>query len=986
MKKKKIGLGIVIVVLIILVACFGTLLQFFTDYLWFREVGYTSVFFKQLFTQLKLGIPTFIVITLLTYVYLKTLKKGYLHKIDVADGQTISDKAINWMSWGLAAIFGALVTLSTVTRLWFDILKFANSTDFGVKDPIFHQDVSFYVFKLDLISQINGILLGLVVAFAVVTFLYYLILLSTRRPKVFEDAQPSEPEYEEESSGAQGGIGGMFGGAFANTPFGAGLKGSKKQFDKGNFNQLLHIASKQIMVLGIVFFLMVAVNFLLKQYGLLYSHTGVLYGAGFADINVTLWVYRGLVVLAVVAAVFFAIGVRKRSWKKMLTLPVIMIVVGAVGSGATMLVQNLVVAPDEINKEYQYLENNISFTQKAYDLQNISIKDFPANNNLTRQDVLNNKGTVENIRINDFQPAEQFYNQTQSIRSYYQFHDVDVDRYMINGEYTQTFLSAREIDESKISSSWLTKHLKYTHGYGITLSRVDKVTASGQPDMLVKNIPPVSAIDGLDISQPEIYFGELTNDYIVTNTDEQEFDYPSGESNEYATYQGSGGIKLNLLNRLAFAAREQSLKLLVSTNINKNSKIIVNRNIEERVQKIAPFLQYDDNPYIVTVDGKLYWIIDAYTKSSYYPYSEPFALADGTVNPERTNYIRNSVKVVIDAYNGNTSYYLVNDKDPIANTLSKIYPGLFKKADQMPPELRAHIRYPNYLFRIQADVYKKYHMSDVKVFYQNEDRWAIATQIFGSDEVTMEPTYFIMKLPGEKKVEFINSVPYTPYGKKNMTGLLVARNDGDHYGELVLYRLPKSKIVYGPMQVEGLIDQDDRISKDFSLWSSKGTKYSRGDLFVIPMEESLLYVEPVYLEGVSSSLPEVKRVIVVYNDQIAYENTLAEALNSLFGTGDYITSVQQHDENGKLTLDQSGMEGELGNGESTTPSGQAGMSVDELIQKANDAFNAAQSSQKNGDWAGYGQHLKELQDYLQQLQPQPSGAANPKPATGDKTE
>ncbi len=984
MKKKRFGLGVVLLILLIIAACFGTLVRFFTDFLWFQELGYTSVFFKQLFTQLKLGIPTFIVITLLCYVYLKTLKRGYLKKIEVASGSdSVSDKTINRLTWGLAAVFGILVTLSTVTKLWFEILKFSNSTDFGIKDPIFNLDISFYVFKLQFVSQINGILLGLVIAFAVVTLLYYTILLSTRRPQVFETVQdePAEEAYEEDE-GPQAGanpfgsaFGGAFGGAFKNG-FGTTHRRPKKQFDTGNFNQLLNIASKQIIVLGVVFFLMIAINFVLKQFNLLYSHTGVLFGAGFTDINITLWVYRILIVLSLVAALFFALGVKSRSWKKMLTVPVIMIVLGAVGTGAAGLVQNLVVSPDEFNKQAPYLQNNITYTQHAYDLQDISVKEFAANNDLTREDVLNNKGTINNIRINDFEPAEQFYNQTQSIRSYYQFNDVDVDRYMVNGEYTQTFLSAREINEANISDSWINQHLQYTHGYGITLSRVDKVTASGQPDMLIKSIPPVSAVDEIQVTRPEIYFGELTNNYIITNTNMKEFDYPSGEGNADTTYEGTGGIKLNLLNRVAFAIREQSLKMLVSTNIDSNSKIIINRNIEERVQKIAPFLQYDDNPYVVTVDGKLYWIIDAYTKSSYYPYSEPYTLADGSINPERTNYIRNSVKVVIDAYNGDTNYYLVDDKDPIANTLTSIYPQLFKSADQMPQELRAHIRYPNFMFGIQGNVYKKYHMNDVKVFYQKEDLWAIATQIFGSDEVTMEPTYYIMKLPGETDVEFINSLPYTPNGKKNMTGLLVARNDGDHYGELVLYRLPKSKVVYGPMQVEGLIDQDDRISQDFSLWSSKGTKYSRGDMFVIPMEESLLYVEPVYLEGVSSSLPEVKRVIVAYNDQIAYEDTLAEALNDLFGTGDYITSVQQHDENGKITVNQAGLEGGLGEGGTAANPGtdgsgtvQQGLGTSELIKKANEAFEAAESAQKNGDWAGYGKHLSELKQYLKQLEP-----------------
>jgi len=653
--------------------------------------------------------------------------------------------------------------------------------------------------------------------------------------------------------------------------------------------------------------------------------------------------------LALFAAIFFVIGLRKRSYKTMLSVPVLMILISIGGTVATGLVQSLIVSPDEINKESKYLENNIAFTQRAYDLQDIDIKNFPATNTLTKDDILNNMGTISNIRINDFTPVEQFYNQTQSIRSYYTFNDVDVDRYMVNGEYTQTFLSAREIDESKITEQWLTRHIKYTHGYGITLSRVDKVTASGQPDMMIDNIPPVSEIEEISIARPEIYFGEKTNNYIITNTTEKEFDYPSGTKNKYTTYEGNAGIKLNMLNRILFAIREQNLKLLVSGNIDSNSKIIINRNIKERVQKIAPFLAYDKDPYIVTVDGRLYWILDAYTASQYYPYSEPFS------EDSKANYIRNSVKVVVDAYNGDAGFYLVDDKDPIANTLAKIYPKLFKDFSQMPESLQSHIRYPNFLFNIQANVYKKYHMSDVNVFYQSEDLWAIANEVFGTEEIAMEPTYYVMKMPGKENVEFINSIPYTPNGKQNMTGLLVARNDGKHYGDLILYQLPKDRVIYGPRQIEAQIDQDTTISKEFSLWSTAGSKYSRGNMFVIPIENSIMYVEPVYLEASNNSLPEVKRVIVYYGDRIAYEPTLAQALDKMFGegAGAPLNSATPSSEG---TDSSSGVDSNV-------------LSNTELAIYANDAFNNALAAQKNGDWGAYGQYLKELEKYLTLLNP-----------------
>ncbi|MEG2198860.1 MAG: UPF0182 family protein [Anaerovorax sp.] len=954
MKKGRIGLGIVAVVLLILVATFGTLVGFVSDYLWFKELGYVSVFFKQLFTQLKIGIPCFLILTAISYLYLQVFKKGYYKKVDMVDTPTVKEKTINWISLGLSAGFGILVTISTVTRIWFELLKFSNSTDFSIADPIFKMDVSFYIFKLEFIQQVNQIALGVLIAFALLTLLYYFILLSMRRPKVFDSQQTeSYGESNEDPNPFANGanfenIAGAFGKMFSQKA-GGGRKPAQ-QFNDGNVKAILDIASTQFTVLGFLFFLSVSANFFLKQYGLLYSHAGVLYGAGFTEVNVTLWIYRILSVLAIVAAVMFAVGMKKKKFKQILVVPVIMILIGAVGTGAALVVQNLIVSPDEINKESQYLENNIKFTQLAYDLQSVSVKPFKADNTLTKQDIANNMDTISNIRINDYEPAKKFYNQTQSIRPYYSFNDVDVDRYTLDGKYTQTFLSAREIDESLIREEWLNKHLKYTHGYGITLSRVDKVTASGQPDMLVYNIPPVSQVEEIEITRPEIYFGELTNNYVLTNTNEQEFDYPSGDNNVYATYEGDAGIKLGLFNRLVFAVREKSLKLLVSTNIDSNSKIIINRNINARIQKIMPFLQYDKDPYIVTADGQLFWIVDAYTTSTNYPYSEPFDIATS-----KTNYIRNSVKVVINAYNGDTQYYLVDDQDPIATTYAKIYPDLFKNFDQMPESLKAHIRYPNVMLNIQANVYKRYHMNDVKVFYQDEDLWAISNEIYGTEEIAMTPNYYIMKLPGEEEVEFINSIPYTPKGKKNMTGLLVARNDGENYGELVLYQLPKDKITYGPLQVEAQIDQHTEISKEFSLWNSSGSTYTRGNMFVIPIEESIIYVEPVYLEASNSSLPEVKRVIVAYGDRIAYEATLGEALDSLFGSGAGTALTPEEAPTG-------------------TPAKEEEMTQEMIIGHANEAFKNATAAQQSGDWAGYGQYLKQLEKYLNLLAPTDGGA------------
>lgn len=962
MDKKKIRLSWIVLGIVLIAAIFISLMGFIADFMWFKEMGYLSVFFKKLVTQLTVGAPTFLVVTGFVYWYLAKLKKGYFAKI--ASSEETNNKKLKRTTIILSAVFGVFATVMTIMQLWFEILKFSNSTAFDIADPLFNLDISFYIFKLDFLTQLNEILIGVIIGFVILTVVYYIILMTVRTPDVFKEEVPptaeAAPEDEERYAGSDNPFGkgnkkvnqandfiGKFSEAFTGKKYEAKPVKPKKQFDDSNFKQLLHIASGKISLLGFVFFIMLGINFFLQQFDLLHAHTGAVYGAGFTDVTITLWKLRILCVLAVLSAIMFVVNMKKKTYKKILTLPVVMIVVGLLGAGVGMVVQNFVVSPDELNKETKYLERNIEYTQYAYELDDVSITAFNSENSLTGADIADNAETISNIRINDFDPAKQFYNQTQSIRQYYAFNDVDNDRYIIDGKYTQTYLATREIDETKISDSWLNRHLKYTHGYGITLSRVDKVTASGQPDVLVGNIPPESSVEEIQITRPEVYFGELSNDYVIVGTNEDEFDYPSGDSNAYSRYEGTAGIELNLFNRVIFAAKEGSLKLMVSSNITKDSKIIINRNVMDRVRTIMPYLSYEDDPYMVTVNGNLYWMVDAYTTSSNYPYSQPF---DGS-----TNYIRNSVKVVVDAYNGDVQFYVVDESDPIAQTYAKIYPELFKSADKMEEGLKAHIRYPNTLLQIQAGIYARYHMEDIGVFYQNEDQWDIAYEIYGTEQVQMSPTYYIAKLPGEDKAEFFNSIPFTPKNKKNMTALMVARNDGEHYGEIVLYQFPKSKNVYGPEQIEAQIDQNTEISKEFSLWNSSGTKYRRGNMFVIPINTSILYVEPVYLEATNSSIPEVKRIIVAYGERIAYEETLAECLVSLFGD----TAANGVDSSGGSVSDHPDTDG------GSQSDGK--LSQTELIEKAVTAYENSQSAMQQGDWSAYGKYQDELQDALNQL-------------------
>ena len=964
-KKKRVVTAVVIVCIIVLIALVA-LAGFITDILWFLDLGYITVFLKKLLTQLTIGIPVFFILFFVGTMYLKAINKGY-HKRLIISEEKLGAKGQKRLGLGFAAFSSLIITGTAVSTFWYTFLQFSNSTDFSIIDPIFNYDVSFYTFKLQFIHGVNNTVITGIVVYALMTFIYYAIMLSACPPKAIPQAELNEDELAKRRKSAQqrSAFGEQFMRAMGIDPSAFAPQGAQpRESSSGHFRELIYIASRQIVVLGILFFLMLGFFFFLKQFDLLYTNTAVLYGAGYKDIHITLWLYRIVAVLSVVAAIMFARGVTTKKVKTAFAVPVIMIGVGIVGAIVGGIVQTLVVSPDAINKEGPYIAYNIEFTQNAYGLRDVSVRDFPANDTLTADDIHDNMDTINNIRINDYDPAKIFYNSTQSIRQYYTFNDVNVDRYMINGEYTQTFITAREIDETKIPQEWVNLRLKYTHGYGVVMSRVNEVTASGQPDTLIKNIPPESRVDEIEITRPEIYFGTLTKNYIVVGTDEDEFDYPSGESNVQTRYEAyeenDGGIKMNLFNRFMFSIREGDIRLLFSSNVNSESRIIINRDIAQRVRTIMPFLQYSD-PYMVTANGHLYWIIDAYTTSKNYPYSEPHNLTYG----DTTNYVRNSVKVVIDAYTGDTGFYLIDEEDPVAATMGKIYPALFRTMAEMPDGVAPHIRYPSTMLNIQANVYKRYHVNDVTVFYQGEDRWDIAREKVGAsdDESTMWPNYYMIKLPGEDNIEFISSIPYTPKDRNNMTALLVARNDGDDYGELILYQLPKGKIIMGPSQIDAQISQNTQISQDFALWENSGSTYSRGNMFVIPIENSIMYVEPIYLRASSGSMPEVKRVIIYYNEKIAYEETLEKALLSMFGAVIGVDSLTPD----SPEIDQPGPTVVPVQPSTPTEPLAPDLTTEELIAAAQAAFDKGERALRAGDWAAYGEAQSELAEILAQL-------------------
>lgn len=919
-KRSTYFLAIGFIILIAIASSFTSIISFVTDYKWFSELGYTGTFLTKLTTQIKVGVPVFLIVFLLLMIYLISIKRNY-YKISYIIPDKAGERRLNVLLGLVSALISFFISTVFAGNLWFNILKFRNSTTFDIVDPIFQRDLSFYMFKLPLISEIMNLLLLLSFILAVVTIAFYLVMVTIRRPAT---AESNVFDFDD----------------LANKKDKYGVLGKK----------ILKTAIIQIGIIGLAVFTIIGVNYILRSYNLLYSARGRVFGAGYTDIKVSLQVYRVMAVVSILTGIGFLVGLIKKKPKLMIIGPVALVVLSIGGTIFSGAIQKFIVEPDEISKEIKYLGYNIDFTQKAYGLDRISEREFNVDNNLTREDLTANADTIRNIRINDYRPVEQVYNQIQGIRPYYRFKDIDIDRYYIDGQYTQVFLSPREFDQRRLSDqaqNWINQHLKYTHGYGVSLSAVNEVTSEGLPRLLMRDIPPVSTTD-LQITRPEIYFGELTNDYIIVNTDELEFDYPSGSENVETIYQGAAGIELRGLNKLLFAIKEGNLKILISGNINSDSRIVINRNINERIRKIAPFIEYDDDPYIVInqEDGKLYWIIDGYTVSSRYPYSQPY----GNTN---VNYIRNSVKVVIDAYNGTTNYYVFDDTDPVIATYRKIFPDLFLDKEDMPTGLQAHVRYPQLMFDIQSDIYRTYHMSNPRVFFSREDLWDIAKEKYMMGQVqTAESQYLMFKLPEEDTVEFLLTVPYTPTNRNNMISLLVARNDGDNYGELILYRLPKSENIQGPMMIESRIDQDSVISPQLTLWSQEGSRVLRGNLLVIPIENSLLYVEPIYLQADNeNSLPEAKRVIVAFRDRIVMEETLDLALEQLFGR-----EIPRELEDTPIEeRDRVVVDGDVG----------------ALVRKANEVFNRAKEASQRGDWASYGEHIKELEDILNQLNQSP---------------
>jgi len=890
--KKKIY--IIFVVLLVALILLINSTNLIVELQWFNELGYTRTYLTRALAVSGITLPIFLVLLLISVFYYRSIATKYDSVTYPRKSDSYIKKRNKYIYIGLGLFF-FLVAYSFANQNWYVILQYFNSTDFNQIDPIFKKDLSFFVFRLPMYDMLNSLALSVVVMIVVTTVVVYLLIAA---------------------------------------------KSSLNRLNFRNAKGILHIikngfiqfAGKPLAMLISLFLVLVGIMFYIDSFYVVYSETGVVYGPGYADIKVNVPFLRVLAVLSLVSAAAVAFGILKKRMK-FIAYPIILIfALSIVRILAVAGVQSLVVNPNELERERIYLENNIKMTRQAFNLDNVDITEFAADKDITAAEIVTKKKVVDSIKINSYKHTLDFIKQAQVIRSYYDFNDVDVDRYIINGEKKQIFIAARELDTSIISpASWQNLHLTYTHGYGLTMSDTSTVTSQGQPDFLMKDLPTTNNTD-IPLENPRIYFGELSSKYIIVNTEYDEFDYPKGDANETYRYDAEQGIKLNFFNRILYAIHLQEPKILISSLINNDSKIIFRRNILDRVKAIAPFLAYDQDPYLVISEGKLFWMMDAYTMTGKYPNATP-------VNG--INYIRNSIKVSVDAYTGEVNFYLLDTTDPIATSYNKIFGELFKDITEMPAGLKEHIKYPEDLYAVQTTMLERYHVTNPGVFYNGEDVWEKSKLTGGTTEekVSQDPTTLFTSFGDSEELELVFTEYFTIKGKENMVAIVSARMDGENYGKLVEYKFPPQKTVSSPYLFRNKFNQDPEISKELTLLDSGGSMVEYGDIVITPIGNSLLYVVPIYLvaEG-ENSIPEVKRFIVSNDDRIVVADTFSNALAMLFNF-----EPEKPDSPGTGTVDPT------------------------LIQKANELFNQAITAQRAGDWAEYGRLMGELDLVLKSM-------------------
>jgi uncharacterized protein len=889
---------------LIFVVFLPAVVTFYTDWLWFGETGYQAVFVRTLTTRGLLGVAAaivaFVVLLFNVRIAMGAVSRRQLVIVtrEGPVGITVDRRGVQLVGTAVAAVLALLFGL-VASSLWQEWLLFQHGQPFGDVDPVLGKDVSFYVFQLPFLDALRGSLLALVALATVGAVAIYLL------------------------AGAL-------------------------DFDLTRGVRVAASAKRHLAALAAALLLVLAFGAYLDVPRLLTTPGGIVHGVSNVDAAIRIPALRVLMIAALAGAGLALYQMIAASWWPIITAAALYIVVTVGGSVGAAAMQRFVIAPNEQVRETPFIEHNIRATRRAFALDEVEERELSGDALLTRTDIDANDATLGNVRLWDPQPLLQTFAQIQEIRTYYDFVSVHNDRYLIDGQYRQIMLSARELNSDSLPNrNWINERLTFTHGYGVTLGPVNQVTPEGLPVLFIKDLPPQSSVD-LQIDEPSIYYGQQSNDHVFVRTKAREFHYPKGEDNVYTSYEGDGGIPVSsFLRRLLFSARFRSFKVLLSDDITNESRVMFYRRLSERIGRIAPFLQFDPDPYLVISNGRLLWMQDAYTTTRRYPYSTPAA--------NGINYIRNSVKVTVDAYHGTVAFYVVDEADPMARTLQRIFPTLFRPLAEMPDDMRTRLRYPEGIFALQAAMYATYHMTNPAVFYNKEDLWEIP--VIGSEPQPqlMQPYYAMMRLPGEQAAEFIQMLPFTPARKDNLASWMVARSDGEHYGRLRVFQFPKQKVVFGPRQIVARINQDQAIAPQITLWNQQGSEVLQGTLLVIPIEESLLYIRPLYLRSAGGRIPELKRVIVAHQNQIVMEETLDRALDRLFPAEDGPSPVPS-----PAVEEAAALDGEASRG----PSGA-------LAAAAREHYERAIQAQREGNWGLYGEEIRRLGDILNQLNGRP---------------
>ena len=824
-----------------------TVLSYYVEALWFASLGYQDVFRKALALQWTVFLAFSAVTFLVLYGWFLALRRVYAR--DLPSGSTIFiggqpfrlpvERILGFIGL-LASLLIAVITGTSYMAEWptFALYWYAPRTTGGVLDPIFEKPINFYLFTLPAWQFVASWLVTLAVIACLVAVSFIFVSGRTRM-----------------------------------------LAGGRGRY--------IPLPGRGVSLAFGFFLLALAIRAYISRFEQILDNHTIFDGVTYTDVHVTLTGMLVVCAALVLGAAIVSIGVVSVRWLLGATAPAVVCYLAMQILG--WYVGSFIVKPNELARERPYIAYNIDFTRQAYGLNHLLQREFPAETTVEAADPANNQATLQNIRLWDWRALQDTLRQIQEIRTYYDFPDIDIDRYEINGPMREVMLAARELNIDKLpesSRNWINEKLIYTHGYGITMNPVNGFTPEGLPTLILSNMPIQSTVPSVVVKRPEIYFGELTNTEVYVKTRQQEFNYPQGQTNSLTSYEGTGGVQIGgFLRRVLIALdRGDITKLPFSDDVTKQSRLLMRRNVRERVAALAPFLTYDSDPYIVIgEDGRLSWIIDAFTTSDSYPYSTHYTLRSTPIN-----YMRNSVKAVIDAYDGTTTLYVFDTQDPVITAYRQIFPVLFKDAAAMPPALRKHVRYPELLLRLQAAAYAVYHMTDPQVFYNREDLWTVASEV-GMDEsgqqktLAMEPNFVLMKLPGETNVEFVEILPFTPANRNNLIGWIAGRSDGAHYGTSIVYDFPKTKLVDGPLQVEARIDQNAQLSGQLTLWNQQGSHVRRGTLLVIPCGRALLYAEPIYLQAERSPMPELRLVVLALQDRLAYGPTFEPAMRALFG-------------------------------------------------------------------------------------------------------